>query len=193
MCGATMALTSSAMARAMACGARLSAPLAVTPWPSSVPIVSRTASTRAGTSLPNSIQLISSRRRVDGFCACAADEASSTAARRRRIGDSLAKVVAQPAQRELGLHIGDLAAQAGRQRRVEIDPTQARALFERGAVERRRHRTRALVGADLARDQQKLLGAHARGGKTGRAQRLHPRRVEREPGLFVRLGDGALT
>src|SRR6185312_5028290 len=71
MCGAISALTSSAMACAMATGAVLSAPSLMTPCASKVPTVTITVSMRAGTSFLNSIQFRSFMSRVGGFCAIA--------------------------------------------------------------------------------------------------------------------------
>src|SRR5712692_11498605 len=64
MWGAISALTSAAMARAMATGAVLSAPLLATPCGSRVPTVSRTVEICAGTTWRNSIQFSSSIRRL---------------------------------------------------------------------------------------------------------------------------------
>ena len=54
------------MSRAIASGARMSAPFAVTPCASSVPSGSSTVCERAGTSSRSSIQLMRSSSRVEG-------------------------------------------------------------------------------------------------------------------------------
>ena len=72
MTGAISALVRDAMARAIATGAMMSAPLAVTPCGSSVPSGTSTVSTRFGTTSRNSIQLMRSSSRVVGACAAAA-------------------------------------------------------------------------------------------------------------------------
>ena len=66
------ALVRAAMARAIATGAMMSAPLAVTPCGSSVPSGTSTVSIRLGTTSRNSIQLMRSSSRVVGACAAAA-------------------------------------------------------------------------------------------------------------------------
>ena len=66
------ALVRGAMARAIATGAMMSAPLAVTPCGSSVPSGTSTVSIRFGTTSRNSIQLMRSSSRVVGACAAAA-------------------------------------------------------------------------------------------------------------------------
>jgi hypothetical protein len=64
--GAIMALTRAAIARAIATGAKMSAPFAVTPWGSIVPSGSKTVLIFAGTQSRNSIQLMRSSSRVVG-------------------------------------------------------------------------------------------------------------------------------
>src|ERR1700736_6129467 len=64
--GAIIAVTRDAIARAIATGARISAPLAVTPCGSIVPSGNKTVSIFAGTHSRNSIQLMRSISRVLG-------------------------------------------------------------------------------------------------------------------------------
>ena len=100
-------------------------------------------------------------------------------------------MVAQAAQAELGLQVVDLARRRSVQRVVEVDPVQARALFERRAVAGRAHRGAGIV--DLGRRRSETSRRTCRAWETAagpaarRAAALHD-----QPGLFVRLGGGAL-
>src|SRR5919197_5589300 len=95
--GANMALTGGAMARAIARGAVMSAPLLMTPCGSSVPVGKSTVCTFDGTASLNSIQLMRSISRVETtsrgaaafgaefFSVCAAATMALAAANRRKI------------------------------------------------------------------------------------------------------------
>src|SRR4026208_600750 len=72
MAGAIIAFKRGAISLAMATGARISAPFAVTPWGSNVPRGNRTVCIFPGTHSRNSIQLMRSISRVLGACASAA-------------------------------------------------------------------------------------------------------------------------
>src|SRR3954467_7339012 len=97
MTGAIIAFTRGAMSFAIATGARMSAPFAVTPWGSIVPRGRRTVLILPGTHSRNSIQLIRSISRVLGPAGSAAKAADWM----RKASRQQAKQIGLPAARTL--------------------------------------------------------------------------------------------
>src|SRR6185503_13832314 len=107
---------------------------------------------------------------------------TTNAATTIRIGTSYGhgEMIAQPAQAELGLEIGQLAGEARSERVLEPEPPRLRALLHRRTVARER----ALRGRiDLGRGEVELLDETARRRQHARAEQRDRCRLDDEAGF----------